>query len=436
VRRTRHLRPLLGQASFRRLLAVRLAGQFGDGVFQASLAGAVLFNPERQASAADLAAGFAVLLLPYSFVGPFAGVLLDRWWRQRVLVFSNVARAGMGVGVGVALFGGLHGQPLYASALVVLSLSRFVLSALSAALPHLVSALELPTANAVSTTSGAIATALGSGLAIVVRTPIGNGSHAYAVVAASSALCYLAAAACARGFGLRDLGPDAVERGQRETVAAVARGLLEGGRHVRSRRPAYDALLVIGVQRLGYGVTTVCALLLYRNYFHNEGPLRVGAGGLAQLVTAVAVGGGLAALVTPAAVRRWGVGRWPAALLFLGAVVQVTLVLSYQLPLVLCAALLVGLCSQGIKITVDTIVQRCVDDEFRGRVFALYDTMFNFALVIAAVLTAVVLPENGRSPASVVVIAAGYAVAAVWYLRRYRTAGLQLIVASPAAQVD
>jgi hypothetical protein len=62
--------------------------------------------------------------------------------------------------------------------------------------------------------------------------------------------------------------------------------------------------------------------------------------------------------------------------------------------------------------------------------------MFNFALVIAAVLTAVVLPENGRSPASVVVIAAGYAVAAVWYLRRYRTAGLQLIAASPAVQLD
>jgi MFS family permease len=227
-----------------------------------------------------------------------------------------------------------------------------------------------------------------------------------------------------------------VERDRRQTVAAVARGLIEGARHVRSRRPAYDALLVIGVQRLGYGVTTICALLLYRNYFHNEGPLRAGAGGLAQLVTAVAVGGGVAALVTPAAVRRWGAGRWPAALLVLGAVVQITLVLPYRLPLALCAAVLVGLCSQGIKITVDTIVQRCIDDDFRGRVFALYDTMFNFALVIAAVLTAVVLPENGRSPASVLVIAAAWALAAVWYLRRYRTTDLQLIVASPAAQLD
>ena len=73
-----HLRVALARRDFRRLLFVRLLGQFGDGVFQISLAGAVLFNPERQAHAAEVAAGFAVILLPYCLVGPFAGVLLDR----------------------------------------------------------------------------------------------------------------------------------------------------------------------------------------------------------------------------------------------------------------------------------------------------------------------------------------------------------------------
>src|SRR5579875_4186977 len=92
-RAAHHVRASLSRPGFRRLLTSRLAGQFGDGVFQASLAGAVLFNPERQATAADVAAGFAVLLLPYSIVGPFAGVLLDRWWRQRVLVWANLLRA-------------------------------------------------------------------------------------------------------------------------------------------------------------------------------------------------------------------------------------------------------------------------------------------------------------------------------------------------------
>src|SRR5579875_512262 len=124
-RAAHHVRASLSRPGFRRLLTSRLAGQCGDGVFQASLAGAVLFNPERQAHAADVAAGFAVLLLPYSLVGPFAGVLLDRWRRRRVLAAGNAVRA-----VGVLLFAlataaGLQGVAFYAAALVLIGGARF-----------------------------------------------------------------------------------------------------------------------------------------------------------------------------------------------------------------------------------------------------------------------------------------------------------------------
>src|SRR5690348_12017784 len=64
------VRQLLARGDFRRLLATRLSAQFGDGVFQAALAGTVLFDPARAADPLDVAAGFAVLLLPYSLVGP------------------------------------------------------------------------------------------------------------------------------------------------------------------------------------------------------------------------------------------------------------------------------------------------------------------------------------------------------------------------------
>ena len=63
-----------------------------------------------------------------------------------------------------------------------------------------------------------------------------------------------------------------------------------------------------------------------------------------------------------------------------------------------------GFCAQALKICVDTLVQRHVADEYRGRVFALYDMLFNVALVLAAVLTALVLPADGHAPVSVVVI--------------------------------
>jgi MFS family permease len=415
VTRRGHLLTALADPGFRRLYATRLAGQFGDGVFQASLAGVVLFNPERQARASDVAAGFAVLLVPYSLIGPFAGVLLDRWWRQRVLVVANVLRAGGVAVIAVEILAGLHGLPFYASALVVVSTNRFFLSALSAGLPHVVRPADLVTANALSTTSGAIATTVGGAAAIGVRVLTGASNAHYAAIAVAAVVPYLASALIARRFTQAALGPDDVERDTRETVREVARGLLAGARHVYSRRPVFDALLVIGVHRLCYGVTTVCTLLLYRNYFHDDGVFRSGLTGLGQVVTAIAVGGGLAALVTPVATRRLGFLRWPVLLLVTAAITEVALGLPYRLPLLLLAAVLLGFAAQGIKICVDTLVQQQIDDEFRGRVFSLYDTLFNLTLVVAAVLTAILLPDSGRSPVSIVVIGVVYLVtAAVW----------------------
>ena len=73
--------------------------------------------------------------MPYSLVGPFAGVLLDRWRRQRVLALANAARAAAVLVVATEIGAGLTGITFYASALVIISLSRFLLSALSASLP-------------------------------------------------------------------------------------------------------------------------------------------------------------------------------------------------------------------------------------------------------------------------------------------------------------
>src|SRR3712207_7345465 len=49
-------------------------------------------SPQRAADPVDVAAAFAVLLLPYSVVGPFAGVWLDRWSRRQVLVDRKSTR--------------------------------------------------------------------------------------------------------------------------------------------------------------------------------------------------------------------------------------------------------------------------------------------------------------------------------------------------------
>lgn len=422
MQRRGHLISALADPGFRRLFATRLVCQFGDGVFQASLAGAVLFDPERQAHASDIAAAFTVLLLPYSVIGPFAGVLLDRWWRQRVLVLANLTRAACVIGVAAEIAGGTSGFPFYVSALVIISISRFINSALSAAQPHVVADTELVTANAVATTGGALLTAAGGGIAIAVRALIGDSDGDYALIGAAALIPYVIGALIAAGFPRTRLGPSATERAARETPAEVVRGLVAGAHEVRRIPPVWNALLAMGAHRLCFGIWTVCTVLLYRNYFTNDGVFRAGLTGLGQVVAALAVGGGAAALVTPAAYRQLGGVRWPAAMLAASAVFAVSLGLTYEPGYYVLAGFLLNFTAQSVKISVDTVVQHHVADEYRGRVFAIYDMLFNISLVVAALLTAGVLPETGHSPAAIVTIGIGWlAVAAAW-ARSARTA--------------
>ena len=411
------VRRLLGRGDFRRLLATRLLAQSGDGVLQAALAGTVLFNPQRAADPLDVAAAFAVLLLPYSAVGPFAGVWLDRWSRRQVLVRTNVLRAGLVAVVAALVLTGDAGPAFYAAGLAVFAVTRFLLSALSAALPHTTTPASLVPANALSTTSGAVATVAG-GLAALGLLQLGTaGDVAYAAVALSAAVPYLASAAVAAGFDRRYLGPDAGDRAAASAREVVA-GLVAGARHVRARPPAVAALAAIAAHRVCYGLLTLMTLLLYRTTLtEGSGPFPGGLPGLGVVLAAGSAGTLLAAAATPAAVRRLGTRGWVVALLAGGAVLQPALGLTFAAPGLVAAGLVLGFVAQGVKICVDATLQQSVDDDFRGRVFSVYDTLVNVAYVAALVTGALLLPATGRSVPGLLVVGAVYALTAAGYAR-------------------
>ncbi|GAB3195517.1 MFS transporter [Geodermatophilus arenarius] len=414
------VRLLLGREDFRRLLATRLLAQFGDGVFQASLAGSVLFNPQRATDPLAVAAGFAVLLLPYSVLGPFAGVWLDRWSRRQVLVHADVLRAGLVAVVAALVVTGAGGLPLAVAGLAVFSVTRFVLAALSAGLPHTADAGALVTANALSTTSGAVATVVGGAAAVGLLQMAPAGDAGYAAVTLSAALPYLAAAAAVAGFSRAHLGPDTATRSARLTARQVLRGMADGVRDVAAHPPATAALVAVSGHRVCYGVLTLVSLLLYR------GPLAEGSGplfpgglvGLGQVVGAGAVGTLLAALVTPAAVRRLGRRRWTASLLVAGAVLQPLLGLTLAPPGIVAGGFVLGFVAQGVKVCVDTTLQEVLADDVRGRVFSVYDTLVNVTYVAALVAGALVLPASGVSVPVLVAVGAVYGLTAVAFLRR------------------
>ncbi|MBK3576565.1 MFS transporter [Streptomyces sp. MBT65] len=403
----RDLRILLRFQGFRRLLAVRLLSQGADGVYQVALAAYVVFSPEKQTSAAAIASAMAVLLLPYSLIGPFAGVLLDRWRRRQVFLYGNLLRALLAALTAVLMVSHVPDWLFYVSALCVTAVNRFVLAGLSAALPRVVDDERLVIANSLSPTAGTLAATLGGGLAFLVRLLVAD--TAAAVVLLGAAL-YLCAALTSLRMAPELLGPDqALTRPRLATaLAGTARDLTAAVRHLTAprRREALWVLAAMTLMRFCYGALTVLLLMLCR-YALSSTP----DDGLRLLGLALGISGAgffVAAVVTPWAAGRLGPGRWIAVCAAGAALLEPALGLPFTTAPMLAAAFVLGLTTQGAKIATDTIVQFSVDDGFRGRIFSVYDVLFNVAFVGAAAMAALMLPPDGRSAVLVITVAVVY----------------------------
>ncbi len=422
-----HLRRLLRGRWFRRLLGVRLASQLSDGVLQVALASYALFGQE-QTEPVDIAVALAVVLLPFSLLGPFAGVFLDRWSRRQVLVVANLGRVVIAAALAAIVAADLPDPVFYLVVLLCLSVNRFLLAGLSAALPHTVSGADLLTANSLTPTAGTMAFLTGLGVGGLVAGLTGAGDVGVLLLAA---LLYAAAGSLALRIPRALLGPDRPGGGRDDahpdaaaadlpSVGAALRatgvGLLDGLRHLRIRRDAATGLALIAGQRYLFGLTAVLLLLFFRNGLHPDDPDAAFAA-LGRTTLAGGAGFLAAALLTPVVTERVRPHRWIVVLLTGAAVVQLLPAIRLTEPALLVAAFGVGLAAQGIKICVDTFVQRDVDDAFRGRVFSLYDVIFNVAFVSAAVSAVVLLPRDGRAPVALTTVAVCYLLLAAAFAR-------------------
>lgn len=415
----RDLRVLLRLRDFRSLLAARLLSQAADGVFQVALAAFVVFSPEKQTSPAAIASAMAILLLPYSLLGPFTGVLLDRWRRRQVLLYGNLLRTVLAMATASLIASQAPDWLFYASALFVTAVNRFVLAGLSAALPRVVGGEEqLVMANSLAPTAGTLAATAGGGLAFAIRLA-GPDVDAYVVLLAAS--LYFCSALTALRMAPQLLGPDAarLQPHLRDALLSTVRGLADGLRHLAERRAAARALTAMTLIRFCYGALTVTVLMLCRYSWSSTE-----AEGLALLGITVGVSGAgffAAALITPWAVARLTAFGWIACCAAMGAVLLPSLGLFFLPGPMLAAAFMLGLGTQGTKIATDTIVQSTVDDGFRGRIFAIYDVLFNAAFVGAAAVAALMLPPDGRSIALLGVVTALYAVVTATLVRFVRS---------------
>ncbi len=422
------LRTVAVHRDFRKLFTVRLVSQCGDGMFQIGLATLFFFAPERMTTAGDVAAAFAVLLLPFTVVAPFAGPLLDRWRRRQVLLVGNALRVPLALALAVLMATVGVGPAVYVLALVTLGVNRFLLAALSAALPRVVPREQLLMANTITPTLGAVAAVVGAGLGFALGRVTPEGPVRDGVVLVVAGLFFAAASALALRLGRDQLGPERRSLRFWRDVAATARDLADGARWLVRRGTPALGLGVMGVHRFLYGVNFIALILMSRNLLADPADADAGMATFALLAGISFAGNGLAILLTPLAHEVVRPAVWVVVCLGVGVASQATLAASPAYGVVVASAILLGLSVQGAKIAVDTIVQRDTDDDYRGRAFALYDMLYNAAFVGAAALAAVVLPDAGWSPAVFTALAAVYALTAL----AYRTANDRAEARAPA----
>jgi MFS family permease len=410
---------LIADSKLRRLLRLRWMGQFTDGIFQSALASFILFSPERQASALNAALAFAVVLLPYSLIGPMVGTVLDRFSRQRAILFANLARATTLLFIALLIFQGRTGLELTILVLVAFGVNRLILAGLSAGLPLFAPTDKLIESNALAVTAGSVAVVLGGGIGLLIRRVTDGAAtadHADSILILTAAGGYLIAAFFAAILQKSEIGPLPHEL----VKASFKQGFVEmreGFRFLQDHADAARGIFAIAVHRGGITALTLTALLLERNTFNDPADSAAGLAGLSVALSFAAIGFTVGAIVAPLGVRRMGRHRWMRLSLFIASLGSLVLVIDRTQIHLIITAFITGLFGQSLKVTNDALVQVKISDEFRGRVFAVYDVLVNGSIVSCSLVAALLLPQSGDSWLVPLIIAVGYALVAIIAMR-------------------
>jgi hypothetical protein len=390
-----------------------------DGVFQSALASFVLFSPERQANALSAAIGFAVVLLPYSIVGPFVGTILDRVSRQRALFFANLARSANLLVVALFVFSGATGVALTAVVLIAFGINRLILAALSAGLPLLIDSKSLITANAIAVTGGSVLVVIGGGIGVGVRALVDGAAladQADSMLILLAAGGYFTAALLSGRLDKYEIGPMAHEK----AAASFKQGFIdmrEGIDFLRKNIDTGRGIIATAVHRGGLTALTLTALLLERNTFNDPARPEDGLQGFGIALTIAGIGVFLGAFLAPYGVARFGRHRWIKFAMYASAFSPIFLAIWQTEVALAVTAFLTAFCGQNIKVTNDALVQSKIDDYYRGRVFAVYDVVVNSAIVSGGLIAALLLPTSGVTAKVPLFVMGAYLLVALVVLR-------------------
>lgn len=375
-------RDALRSRDFRRLFMIRLVSQSADGLFQAALVASVVFNPEEQSTVAGFAIATAVVSLPFSILGPFTGVFIDRWSRRRILVVAPWIRTAF---VGLALFDPTaHPVPFYVGVLLILSVNRFYLATAVAVVPRLVPTEDLLMANSMSIVGGTVALLTGVFVGGWVADLYGN----LPVIVLGGAM-WIAASGIASRITSPLVPHTLPEAPMRDELQRVLREFGDGIQRLVHTPRALGPITSITLDQVGQGIVLVLSLFVFRDRFEE------GVGSFSNLIGAGGVGVLLGIVTVGKLEERFPKERIVAGAFLAGGVALIAVSTYVTGWSVLVASFFVGLTFAWKKVPVDTLVQESLPDGYRGRVFAVYDVAYNLSRLAAAIIAIPLLPAIG-----------------------------------------
>jgi MFS family permease len=372
----------LAGRDFRKLLASRLTSSAGDGFFNAAVIGSAAFST-NQHTAAGLARALAILIIPYSLIGPFTGVFIDRWSRRKILVWAPVGRALAVIPLAI-----LADRPdslgFLLAGLLAAGVNRFLSATGSAVVPELVRDEDLIMANSM--------TSIGSTVTMAVFAFFGG-----LLVSATSArlvllvltVSWVGASAIATRISSDLSAPHASQMRLRHDLARVGTEFIDGARRLWHAPAALAPVVTISLDQLLEGTVFVVSIVVFKERF------REGMGSYSYLLASGAVGLAVGVATIGKLEDRIAKVHIVAVALAVSGVALLVATLRITPLAVMVQAFLVGLAYAWKKVPIDTLVQEAVPDDFRGRVFSVYDVGFNLGRVAGTVVTVWLLPTVG-----------------------------------------
>jgi len=176
----------------------------------------------------------------------------------------------------------------------------------------------------------------------------------------------------------------------------VSLELADGLRRLVHTPRAIGPIASISLDQMGQGVVLVLSLVVFRDRF------RQGVGSFSNLIGAGGVGVLVGILTVGGLERRFAKERIVAGAFLLGGVVLIAVSTHITGWSVLVASFGIGLAFAWKKVPVDTMVQGAIPDGYRGRVFAVYDVLYNVSRIVAGFAAVPLIPRLG--PAGIVAL--------------------------------